>query len=294
MPARWLSTCILPPQKSGESLYIGPNKLKIVRRSNLLLLLAILCSSSVAVAQGAAALPRYELFGGYSVNTDSVKNRSAIFVVDQTVSPFFNHGSGPIGFEVSVKRYMRGGLSIKTNFSSYSDTFPPGKAAYCQSSGCATGLSFQASNRSYYFTAGPEWKFRRDKGFSPYVQALAGIVHERAEFAMEGSDSGLPFNGGLLLGTSTGFPSNQNIKYSDSHADTGPALSVGAGFDIRLTRRLAFRTSMDYDPTFLVRPVITDPIPDAQGRVVLTNPIPSQRNVQHHTRATIGFVWSFH
>jgi len=259
----------------------------------LLLLLAVFCLSSAALAQESVNLPRYELAGGYSVNADYVKNRSAIFVVDQKVSPFFNHGGGPNGFEISVKHYLRGGLGIKIGLSGYSDTFPSGRAAYCQSSGCATGLQFQASNRSYYFTAGPEWKFRRTKRFSPYVQALAGIVHERAKFAMAGSDSGQPFAGGLLLATNAGFPSNQNIKYSDSHADTGLALSMGAGFDIRLTKRLAFRTSMDYAPTFLARPVIKDPIPDEQGRVVLTTPIPSQRNVQHHTRAAIGFVWSF-
>lgn len=75
---------------------------------------------------------------------------------------------------------------------------------------------------------------------------------------MSGSDAQYtnPFTGGLLLFTSAAFPQNRNIRYSDSHADTGFAMTLGVVVDIRLTRRLSFRVGMDYDPTFLVRPVI--------------------------------------
>jgi hypothetical protein len=73
-----------------------------------------------------------EVFGGYSVNADNVQNRPAILVVDQKVSPFFSLGSGPAGFEASFKHDVRNGLGIKVDVSGYSDTFPPGPAAYCQ------------------------------------------------------------------------------------------------------------------------------------------------------------------
>src|SRR5882757_3534161 len=69
--------------------------------------LVILCFFSVAFAQGPSATPpRLELFGGYSVNTDYIQNRPLILIVDQKVSPFFSLGSGPTGFEGSLKRYV--------------------------------------------------------------------------------------------------------------------------------------------------------------------------------------------
>jgi hypothetical protein len=55
---------------------------------------------------------RYELVGAYSFNTDFVRDQSVLVVADQTVSPFFSNGSGPFGFEASIKRYVarRAGL----------------------------------------------------------------------------------------------------------------------------------------------------------------------------------------
>src|SRR5262245_6210075 len=239
-----------------------------------------------------------EVFGGYSVNADYVQNRPAIPVVDQKVSPFFSHGSGPTGFEASFKREVRNGLGIKVDLSGYSDTFPPGPAAYCEpdssSAGiaCGTGLTFQAKGRSFYVTAGPEWKIRRGKRFAPFTQALVGIVSARSTFMMSGSDVQYtnPFTGGVLLFTSAGFPQNPNIDYDDAHADAGPALAIGGGFDMRLSKRIGLRAAMDYDPTFLVRPVVPDLTPDAQGRVSL-QPASNERHRQDHVRVSIGMVW---
>src|SRR5690349_16665732 len=216
-----------------------------------------------------------EVFGGYSVNADYVQNRFAIPVVDQKVSPFFSHGSGPTGFEASFKHDMRNGLGIKVDVSGYFDTFPPGPAAYCQPASsptgiaCGTGLTFQATGRAFYVTAGPEWKIRRDKGFAPFAHALAGMVYTRSTFMMSGSDVQYtnPFTGGVLLFTSGGFPPDRSIHYADAHADTGLTLAIGGGFDIRLSKRIALRAAMDYDPTFLIRPVLPDLTPDAQGHV---------------------------
>jgi hypothetical protein len=83
---------------------------------------------------------------------------------------------------------------------------------------------------------------------------------------MNGSDVQYanPFTGGVLLFTSGGFPPDRSIHYAD--ADAGLALAIGGGFDIRLSKRIGLRAAMDYDPTFLVRPVFPDLTPDAQGR----------------------------
>jgi hypothetical protein len=240
-----------------------------------------------------------EVFGGYSANADYVQNRPAILIADQKVSPFFSHGSGPTGFEASFKHDLRNGLGIKVDVSGYSDIFPPGPAAYCQpdssASGiaCGTGLTFQATGRAFYVIAGPEWKIRRDKRFAPFAQALAGIVYSRSTFVMAGSDVqyGNPFTGGVLLFTSAGFPRDRNVRYSDAHADSGPALALGGGFDIRLRTRLGVRVAMDYDPTFLARPVAPDLTTDAQGFVHLSQPGPNERHRQDHVRLSIGMVW---
>ena len=57
-----------------------------------------------------------EVFAGYSANADYVQNRPAILIVDQKVSPFFSHGSGPAGFEASFKHEVRNGLGIKSMY----------------------------------------------------------------------------------------------------------------------------------------------------------------------------------
>jgi len=240
------------------------------------------------------ALPTFaqdsEVFGGLSANADYVKNRGVIVTSDQTVSPFFSHGSGPAGFELAFKRYLHKGLGMKFDLSGYSDVFPPGPAIYCQPSGCSTGLTFQATGRSVYLTAGPDWKIWRDKRFAPFAQTLGGIVYNRAKIKVTGSNTGEPFKGGLILYSGAGFP-NGNINYSDSNADAGLTLSIGGGFDIRLSKKFSLRTAMDYAPTFLVRPVVHDPVVNAQGLLFLPQQTPSERRLQGHTRLTMGVVW---
>ena len=251
--------------------------------------------SAAAVAQDQSAnLPRYEFLAGYSVNADYVTNRPVLLALDQKVSPFFSLGSGPYGFEFAVKRNVRNGLGVKVDVSGYYDPFPPSRGAYCQPSGCILGLTSHATSKTFYVTSGVEWKIRRDKRFAPFAQALGGIVHSSATFVMTGSDSGQPFSGGVILGSSTTTFTGGTVSYSDSFADTGWTLSTGAGFDVRLTKKLSYRLSMDYDPTFLVRPVYRDPVLDSQGRLVLSQPTPSARARQDHARMTMGIVWKFH
>ena len=254
----------------------------------------VLLGSAAFAQDQSANLPRYEFFAGYSANADYVKNRPVLFALDQKVSPFFSLGSGPYGFEFAVKRYVRNSLGVKVDFSGYYDPFPPGKGAYCQNSGCINGLTAQATSKTFYVTSGVEWTMRRDRRFAPFAQALGGIVHSRAKFVMTGSDSGQPFSGGVILASSTGTLTGGTTSYSDSFADTGWTLSAGAGFDVRLSKRLSYRLSMDYAPTFLVRPVHPDLGLDSQGRLVLSQPTPSARARQDHVRMTMGIAWKFH
>jgi len=80
-------------------------------------ILMLLSTAAVLAQDRSTNLSGYEFFGGYSVNADYVKNRPLLFALDQKVSPFFSLGSGPYGFEFSVKRYVGKGMGVKTDFS---------------------------------------------------------------------------------------------------------------------------------------------------------------------------------
>jgi len=224
--------------------------------------------------------------GAYSFNTDFVPDRPVLIIADQKVSPFFSNGSGPFGFETSIKRYVWNGLGIKATVSGYFDPFFGGSATYCQPAGCALNVDAKAAPRTFYGMLGPEWKFRRTKRLSPFFHAVVGVAYTRSTFDMSGSNVQFANGyrvGGLIVFNSSGFPIDGTVKYSDSSAGVGLALGIGGGFDTRLTKRLAFRVSMNYDPTFLVRPVITTP--------TLIQPIPSARSRQDHVALSLGLVW---
>src|SRR5262245_46227841 len=98
---------------------------RIWQRASLLMLVLVAGAVSSGFAQASSGSPPgIEIFGGYSANADYVPNRPAILVSDEKVSPFFSHGSGSSGFEVSFKRDARNGLGLKVDLSGYSDTFP--------------------------------------------------------------------------------------------------------------------------------------------------------------------------
>lgn len=70
--------------------------------------------------------------------------------------------------------------------------------------------------------------------------------------------------------------------------------AVLLALDQKVSPFFSYRLSMDYDPTFLVRPVYRDPVLDSEGRLVLSQPTPSARARQDHARLTMGIVWKFH
>jgi hypothetical protein len=89
--------------QSGLTVHLRQELHMQVVRFGLVALLATVIVSPLA-AQSDPSLPVVELSGAYSVNSDFIANRNVIVVVDQKVSPFFSHGSGPRGFEVTLQR----------------------------------------------------------------------------------------------------------------------------------------------------------------------------------------------
>jgi hypothetical protein len=272
-------------KQSGLTVHLRQELHMQVVRFGLVALLATVIVSPLA-AQSDPSLPVVELSGAYSVNSDFIANRNVIVVVDQKVSPFFSHGSGPRGFEFSLQRSISKRVGFEASFSSYSDLFTGG-LTYCQPNGCGVGLTFRTPTRVFYGTAGPVFTVRNDRRVALFVHALGGVVHARSTFAASGTDVQYvnPFHGaGLILFNHAFFPMNPSVSYSDSNADTGLAAAVGGGVKIRITSRSRFRVGMDYDPTWLVRPVITNATFDATT--------PSDRQRQGHIRLSMGITWA--
>ena len=251
---------------------------------------AILFWPAASFGQGSGPAPATRVFGAYSFNADFVANLPYTFIVDQPVSPFFSLGSGPYGFEVSIERDLRGHVGLKASVSRYTDPFR-GAASYCQAPFvCAVGSSFEDDASATYVTAGPVITAREGKRTAIFAHALAGAVRSSSTFRLSGQDvqyvenpTSLPSK--LILFTTTPVGRPATVSYTDHLSDVGLAATFGGGFDVRVARRVQWRTSIDWNPTFLSRPKHTTNAELAT--------IPSERGMQSHLRFSFGVVWGF-
>jgi hypothetical protein len=158
-----------------------------VRRLLAQAALYVVCGCAPALAQSADP-PRFEVFIGLSANVDYIPNRPILIVSPgRDVSQFFSHGSGPDGFDASIARTLNRHVALKGAVSMYTDEFTGG-ATYCQPTGCGTGLTFTDHTRTFFFTAGPEFRVGEGKRLALFGHAMAGVVHARSTFAMAGSN----------------------------------------------------------------------------------------------------------
>jgi hypothetical protein len=143
---------------------------------------------------------RYEIFGAYSFNTDFVPDQPVLLIQDQKVSPFFSNGSGPFGFEASVKRHIRGSLGLKAMVSAYFDPFfegpPPTasqpfasrmctpKTGHKRSTGCSDRNGSSGARRECPFCL----RARRPGVYRIAFRNL-GIGVQRAHLAISGQPS---------------------------------------------------------------------------------------------------------
>ena len=250
---------------------------------------AILCWPSVSSGQGSAPAPTTRIFGAYSVNADYVPNVPFTIIVDQPVSPFLSLGSGPFGFEASIERGLRGHFGVKASVSRYTDPFR-GTAAFCQLGTCAVSLPFEDDASAIYFVAGPVITAREHKRTALFAHMLVGAVRSSSTFRAAGNNvqyvvnpTSLPDT--LILVTTKPFGQPSTLSYTDHFSDVGLAATFGGGFDVRLAHRLQFRTSMDWNPTFLSRPTHS-----TNTEIAV---IPSERRTQSHARVSVGVVWQF-
>ncbi len=227
----------------------------MLRQFTFMVLIGACCSLVTAQSARGSDDSKLELFAGYSANGYFVNESSSVSTVrNQKASSFFtDRAGGPAGFEISVNRTFSRYIGLKGDFSSYFETLH-GRGTLCQGSSCSTGNPFRVPLRSFYFTAGPEFKLRNSTRLTPFAHVLFGGVASHAEFLISGP----------------------GIKVVDSTTRTGIAASFGGGFDVRLSRRVSLRTAADYTAAFLAEPN------------------PAESRPQNHVRASAGILLRFH
>jgi opacity protein-like surface antigen len=187
----------------------------------------LMCSAAVALAQGTTAdnYPKVEVFAGYSALGDASNGRISFGPTTSTDSKYGTE----TGFETSVIGNFNKHFGIKGDFSAHfgndSGSTP---VTSCPAICTTVTQQFQFKTRVYNFLAGPEFKARNSSRFTPFAYALAGVAHTSATFTSPGPTLNL-------------FLKNSNNSF---------AMALGGGLDIRASKRVSFRGSMDYNPVF--------------------------------------------
>ena len=183
--------------------------------------------AAVALAQNTSRdeYPKVEIFAGFSALGENP--REINFGTGRSIGRGY---ATPTGFEISVVRNWTRHIGLKGDFSAhFKNDADRGLLTICTPTCTTATQDFQLKTRVYNFLAGPEFKARNSTRFTPFAHVLAGVAHTSANF----TTSGPAFN--IFL----------------QRRDTGFAMALGGGLDIRATKRLSFRAQLDYNPVFI-------------------------------------------
>lgn len=204
-----------------------------MQRLARLILLVLLCAPLVR-AQGSndSRFPKYETYVGYLDSGEFPYNVFRFPLVNGAVvleSDFGTHH----GFETSFTRNLTKVIGIKGDFSAqfHHDTGTGNFVVACGQTTCTVSQPVELTPRLFNFLGGPEFKMRNHTRFAPVAYGLFGVAHTTAAFQTSGSTLNLSLNT-----TETGF-----------------SMTVGGGLDIRITRRISFRTTTDFNPKWVGR-----------------------------------------
>ena len=189
--------------------------------------LVLTCFSTIALAQSSNTdeYPKTEIFAGYSAHGEA--NGRGISFGTGSINADYNANAR---FEASLIRNFSKHIGLKGDFSAHFDSSSgQGLVNSCTPTCTSATQDFQLKTRVYNFLGGPEFKARNRTRFTPFVYALAGAAYTKATFRTPGPALN------LLL----------------KRWDTGFAMALGGGFDIRATKRVSFRGSMDYNPVWI-------------------------------------------
>lgn len=189
--------------------------------------IVLMCASASALAQGTTSndYPKVEVFAGYSALSEA-NGRGISFGTESIPANY----AGKAGFEASLIRNFSKHIGIKGDFSAHFDNSSArGLITSCTPTCTSATQDVQLKTQVYNFLGGPEFKARNRTRFTPFAYALAGAAYTKATFRTPGPTLN------LLL----------------KRWDTGFAMALGGGLDIRATKRVSFRGSMDYNPVWV-------------------------------------------
>jgi Outer membrane protein beta-barrel domain len=189
-------------------------------RKALFLALAILTSSSVAVAQ--SDYKKWEVFAGYSHN----RVDTGIGDSDPDLDDIVDEREGFHGFNTSITGNVTRYLGLKFDFAGH---FKQRDIPFPFSS------TLNVDSRAFTFLGGVQVKDNSTEAtFKPFAHALVGAAHVRNK---------LTFSGGCIAIVPSPCP---NFTASE----TGLAGVVGGGIDIRASNKIDIRViQFDYNPT---------------------------------------------
>ena len=191
--------------------------------------IVLMWANASASAQGTTSddYPKVEIFAGYSALGQHDGNRINF---GPTASVPAKNSSA--GFEASVIRNFNKYFGIKGDFSAHpTNDSAHGPVTVCPplTPACITSTQdFQLKSRLYNYLGGVEFKARKSTRFTPFASVLAGVAHTSATFT-----SNSPTLNVLLKSSETGF-----------------AMALGGGLDIRAAKRVSIRSSLDYNPVW--------------------------------------------
>ena len=180
----------------------------------LLLLIALICAPA-AFAQS-KDYSTYEFYVGYAYerannNADSF-DKNCLATINGATVDFVSEKQGYNGFEAEFNQNVTRHIGIVTSFSGTYKT-----SGYLDR---RSGRTFDASVQRYDLLAGPRYNWRPN-GVTPFVHALFGISHVRADFD------------------------------DRTRSDTAFAMAFGGGLDVHAGEHLDVRVvQVDYLPTF--------------------------------------------
>jgi len=205
-----------------------------MKRFNKNLLIRVTVSTTLLLGSALVVLaqsptpdehPKVEVFAGYSALGET---GSRVISLGPNASVGGDYEGQ--GFETSIIRNFNKHFGIKGDFSfHFNNESNRGPISACTPACTTVTQDFQLKTRVYNFLAGPEFKARNSTRFTPLVYALAGVAHTSATF------------------TSPGPTLNLFLKNSENSF----AMALGGGLDIRGTKRVSFRATMDYNPVFI-------------------------------------------
>jgi hypothetical protein len=196
--------------------------------SGVLLLMSCCASHALGQEAHSPTYPGIEYFTGYSAieTNDHIFQFRDIGPVGQL--DFDEKGSG---FEAAVIRNLSRYLGIMGDFSAHLslNRFSVPLTTPCSQALCSSTQEGTINPRLFYFLAGPEIKWRNRTRITPTAHALFGIAHSTATFSTAGSV----------------------LNLSRTDAETGFALALGAGFDLRISRRVSLRELLTHSQAFV-------------------------------------------